>query len=606
FELDSTLDLGPPLKLTGEVDGSAFISSNETLASSKQGLAYRGQGDTFQGPFHVQGKISGTTPSFTGIGNPLASGNYLDWTLLGDFKEGSSLFAQADRTYQRQFATGTEDDTTTDHAEAKAKPKDFPEVDYVYYLSDEERPDPVSPFQQQTLRNTLSLSFGLPAKLGMKVSAEQESQQGNNLGTNNSVGGKVELASQKWAKFNFNLSGEWKLTNVIEAGSNTSVPQTAPGNNIPSQTYTYTMEGKPFDHLTLTGKGTYSDAPPGPTKANMTETYQADPFKWLKSNGSYSLDFQQAQALGATIPDQIHTGSGSLEVTPLTWLKLSAQPSFRLDVLAGYGNTLSQNFHQNYRAALTPSFGNLSGDYTLDQFWTWDGSTAGFPLNFYQQTETINVAAKKAFGKVSEEVSYKRSNQNQQNISPVLTTSSHTLNQTETDSTSWSASTLLTFTFTHNYNQLNQDSPGQGNLTNPLLPNGTDTFNTAFAVNPLNAFTYSHTFTGRVTEQFTKTLSIYEEGGYTKTVDVLQGGAVDTYSPAAGFTWKPGSFLNWTASYQYNGSSGEVSTTIQKAQTTLAAALNPASSLSVNWSWSRADNPFIISQQGTVAYTMNF
>jgi hypothetical protein len=386
------------------------------------------------------------------------------------------------------------------------------------------------------------------------------------------------------------------------------VPQTAPGNGIFSQTYTYTytMEGKPLDHLTLSGKGMYSNDPPGPAKANVTETYKTDPLKWLTSNGSYSLDFQQEQALGSESPDEVHTASANVEATPLSWLKLSTQPSMRLDILADYGKMVSENLHQNYRAALTPSFGSLSGDYTLDQYWTWDASTAGFPQNFNQQTETIDLAARKPLGRVTEEVTYKRVNQQQDNISAGTNTSSQSLNQTETDSTNWNTGSFLTLTFTHTYNQLDQSSPGQGNATNPLLPNGVNSFNGGFSGTLMNAETWSHSFTGRFTEQMTKELSIYEEGGYTHTVDVMQGGTVETYSPAAGFTWKIGSALNWTAGYQYNGSSGEVSTVIQKAQTTLTAALNPGTNLSLSWNWTRSDDPFVVNQQGNVSYAMNF
>jgi hypothetical protein len=606
MELDTVLNWGPSLKISGETDGSLYLSSDNALAPSKEGTSYHLEGESFQGPFYLMGKISGTSPNFVNIGNPLVSGDFLEWSLLGNLKQGG-IFAQADRTFQRTFTTGSEDDTTTDHGEAKYKSKDFPETDYVYYQSSEENLNPLDPFTQDDLRNTLSLGFGIPWGLSLKTSAIQESQTGTNLGVNNSYGVRAEVASMKWKNFNFSASGEWKLTNIVEAGSNTLVPQATPGNNIPSQTYTYTMEGKPLAHLTLTGKGSYTDAPPGPSQANLTESYQTDPFKWLVSNGSYSLDFQQTQILGNEAPDQVHTGSGNVDFTPLSWLKLSAQPSFRLDLPAGYGGkALSQNFHQNYRAALTPSIASFNGDYTLDQFWTWDGSTPGFPLNFEQQTETINLSAKKNLGKFSLVVSYKRSDQDQQNISASSATSSRTINQNENDSLSWNASQLLTFTLSHSYNQLNQEAPGQGNLDNPLLPNGTDSFNSAYPVNPQNASTYSHTFTGRVSEQITKALSIYEEGGYTHTVDVLQGGTVETYSPAAGFTWKLASALNWTTGYQYNGSSGEVDTTIQKAQTTLSASLNTASTLALNWNWTQASDPFLVNQQGTVSYTMNF
>jgi len=212
----------------------------------------------------------------------------------------------------------------------------------------------------------------------------------------------------------------------------------------------------------------------------------------------------------------------------------------------------------------------------------------------------------KAAGQGFEEASYKRTDQNQDSLSGGSTTATHSLNQTETDSFTWNASTLITLALGHSWNRLDQDSPGAGDLENPLLPYGSDSFNTSYSTNSLNAHYYSHTFTGRVTEQVDKALSLWQEGGYTRTVDTLRGGTVDTYSPAAGFAWRPGTFLNWTGSYQYNGSMGQVSTVIQKAQSTLSASLNPGTTLSANWTWSRADNPFVLSQQATTSFTMNF
>jgi len=79
-----------------------------------------------------------------------------------------------------------------------------------------------------------------------------------------------------------------------------------------------------------------------------------------------------------------------------------------------------------------------------------------------------------------------------------------------------------------------------------------------------------------------------------------------TYSPAAGFTLHPAAFLNWTGSYQFNGSRGEVATEIQKAQTALTAGLNASTNLSINWSWSKAIRPEVMSQQGTTSFTMTF
>ncbi len=606
LELDSTLNLGPRLKLSGEIDGSIQESLDPALAPSLEGAAYYLDGETFQGPFHLVGKISGTSPNFTSIGNLLTSGDTLNWMAQADYKAGANFYAQVDRTYQRNSSLGYEDETTTDHGEARDKPGGWPEFDYVYYNSQETQANPLSPMTQGDLRNTASLIWTLPASLSLKTSALQESQTGTNLGENNSYGGSAEVSSVKWKNFNFDLSGEWKLTDIVEAGTNTSVPQTAPGNNIPSQTYNFTMEGKPLDHLTLTGKGSYSNAPPGPPQAQVSATYQTDPLKWLNSNGSYSLQFQQTQALGATVPEDLHTGSGSLEMTPLTWLKLTTQPSFQLDILVPDGVTVSENLHQYYKAALTPGFGTFSADYTLDQYWTWDSSTAGFPLNFYQQTETTNLTGQKPLGQVNAQVSYKRVNEEQQNLSGGATIATQTLTQTENDAVAWTAGPIFTFTLSHTYNQLNQVSPGQGNIANPLLPYGPDTFNTTFSTNSLNAFTTAHTFSLKVNEQLSKELSIYEQGGFTETVDHLEGGTVFTYSPAAGFTWRPGNFLSWTASYQYNGSSGEVDTTIQTAQTTLSANLNSNTTLAVNWSYSRADNPFVLSQQGNASYTMNF
>src|SRR6202034_1594253 len=77
-ELDSTLSLGPPLKLSGEIDGSVEKSSNEALAPSLEGAAYHLEAETFRGPFHLSGKISGTSPNFTSIGNLLTSGDTLN------------------------------------------------------------------------------------------------------------------------------------------------------------------------------------------------------------------------------------------------------------------------------------------------------------------------------------------------------------------------------------------------------------------------------------------------------------------------------------------------------------------------------------------------
>ncbi len=189
---------------------------------------------------------------------------------------------------------------------------------------------------------------------------------------------------------------------------------------------------------------------------------------------------------------------------------------------------------------------------------------------------------------------------------PPATRHRKTINQTENDALAWNINPKYTLTLSHTFNQLNQSDPGQGNATNPLLPNGSDTFNTTFSTTGLNAQTFSNTFSLRIAEQVRKTFSMYQQFGYTDTTDVLQGGTVNTYSPAFGFTWKPGAFLNWTASYQFNGSSGEVSTLIQTAQSVIAATLTPGATMAINWNWTRADNPFVLSQQGTMAYTMTF
>jgi len=608
LELDTTMDWGPSLKIGGEIDGSIYTSSDTDLAPSTEGAAYHLQGESFQGPFHLLGKISGATPNFVSIGNPLTSGDYLDWSAQADIKTKDNLFGQVDRSFQRNFSAGYEDDTTTDHGEVKLNPKNFPEADYVYYNSDEEQPDnPNGPFDQSDLKNTASLSFGIPGSMLLKTSALQETQNGTNLGENDSYGGQVVISSQKWKNFNFSASGEFQLSNITEATGNTLVPSSTPGTGIASETLTYTMEGKPIDHLTLTGKGTYSNAPVGPPTADLTESFKTDPWKWLNAGGSYSLDFQQTQVLGNNSPDEVHTGSGSVEATPLSWLKLSAQPTFRVDQLVDYDQSLSQNYHQYYKATMTPDFGNFSADYTLDQFWTWDGTTVGFPLNFYQQTETTNLAAKKPLLKgLTEDVSYKISDQTQNNYASTGNTTQETIDQTENDALAWNINAKYSLTFSHTFNQLNQSDPGQGNATNPLLPNGSDTFNTTFSTTGLNAQTFSNTFALRIAEQIKKTFSMYQQFGYTDTTDVLQGGTVNTYSPGFGFTWKPGTFLNWTASYQFNGSNGEVSTMIQTAQTVISATLTPGATMAINWNWTRADNPFVLSQQGTMAYTMNF
>ena len=355
---DTMMDWGPALKMGGEVDGSLYLSSDQNLEPSKEGASYRFHAESFNGPFHLLGKVDGTSPNFVNIGNPLVSGNYLDWNLQGDYKDKSGLFAQLDRTFQRTFTSGPEDNTTTDHGEFKAKPKGFPETDYIYYQSNEEILNSLTPFHQDDLRNTLSLLFNLPGNLSMKTSALQESQTGNNLGENDSYGGGLEVSTQKWKNFNFSVSGEWRLNNIMEASSNTLVPTTMPGNNIFSQTYTYIMVGMPVTHLTLTGKGTYTNAPPGPAKADLTETFKTDPYKWLTAGGSYSLDFQQTTVLGSNSPDQVNTRIRIVrfnavflaEIHNTAVIKIGCAPGlWRTIIVQEFPPVLQGNFKPNLR-----------------------------------------------------------------------------------------------------------------------------------------------------------------------------------------------------------------------------------------------------------------
>lgn len=608
LDLDSTLDLGPVLKISGETAYSILVSSNTAITPTQNGGAYRLQADSFQGPFHFLGKYSKTDPSFSSIGNPVMSNDFQEWTLSGDFKTKDGFFGQLDRTFQKTNATGNDDETTTDHGELKAQPKGFPSFDYAYYNSNEVRNDPTNPFSQDSLRHSANLTFALPAKLSFKAGGEYQEQNGSNTGDIKSRGANAALSSEGWKGFNFSISGDWKLNDVLEASSNTTLPQTQPGNDIFSQTYTLAMEGKPIDHFSLTAKALYSSDPPGPPRTNVAASYQTDPLKWLTSSGNYTLEFDQRQVLNNNVSDQVHSASGNVDLNFISWWKLSFQPSIRVEILPDYGQEISENTHWGFRSSLNPSFGTLSGDYANDNFRNWDTSTVGFPFLFTQNTIAWEVAGKKGLtSNLSLTAGYKRSDQNQVNYAAAtISSQTQTTNQNENDSLAWAASKELTFTFSHNYNQLNQSAPGQPIAQNPLLPNGPDSFSVNFPVNSVNVFTEAHTFTLRVTEQLSKSLSVYEEGDYTATTDVLQGGSVQTYSPAAGFTWKASSFLNWSGSYQYNGSSGEVATQIQKAQTTLSASLNTQTTLALNWSWSKASNPDLINQQGNMSFTMGF
>ena len=649
FDLDSALDLGPKLKLGGEAAYSLFNSSDETLMASRRGGAYRLDAESFQGPFHEKGKWSRTEASFRAIGNPLASNDFHEWSAQGDYKPGAWLYAQLDRAFQETHEVGSANRNQTDHGQAKVAPwgsaqplapaavaaplpgaavpaaptpvpgKSAPgtlasaakaggplTAEYVFYRTVQDGLDPAAPFRQSDVKHTASLTFALPLHMALKASGEHEAQSGSLLGASKSRAGRAEFSSVGWKKFNFSGSAEWKLTDVAEASSNTVVGTTHVGNNQPSQSYNLAMEGKPLPKFSLTAKGLYSSDPPGPPKANVSSTYQTDPLKWLTSNGNYTLEFQQKQLAAGTSNERIHTGSGSLDLTPRGWIKLTAQPSFRLELMASPSLRVSENTRQDYRANLTPKWLGITGGYTVERFATWDPNTAGFPLNFFQKTLTANGTLRRTLGKVALEGSVKQSDQAQDTISGGTDSDRRTLTLNTQESANWTVVKGLALTGTHNFNRLKQDSPGAASADNPLLPYGADSFNTTYPTNSLNIYTKAHVFTGRVTEQVAKAISIYEEGGVTRTQDVIRGGRTMTYSPAAGFTLHPAAFLNWTGSYQFNGSRGEVATEIQKAQTALTAGLNASTNLSINWSWSKAIRPEVMSQQGTTSFTMTF
>jgi hypothetical protein len=610
FDLDSTLDLGSVLKLSGEAAYSVFISSDNSITPSERGGAYRLQADSFDGPFHFMGKYAKTDPSFSTIGNPVVSADYQQWSLFGDFKPSERFYAEGDTSFQRSNAAANDDETRTEHGEVKMAPLGWPSFHYSYYQTNENQGDVNGPLHQQSLKHNGDISFPLPAKILLSTGVEYSEQNGTNSGDIRSRGGNLSIATDGWKGFNFSLSGDWKLNDVLEAGANTLTPQTQPGDNIFSQTYTLAMEGKPVDHLSFTAKGLYSSDPPGPPRTNVSAGYQTDPFKWLTSSGNYTLEFDRRQVLTAvSTTDQIHSASAGLDVSLFPWWKLSAQPSLRVEVLQDYDQEISESLHQGYRSLVNPAdIGSLNVDYSNDRFRNWDTSTPGFPLLFIQSTEVWNISGKKGlFPNLALTGGYKRTDQSQVNYAAMTVTSqTKTLNQVENDALDWEVSKVFGLNLSHSYCQLDQDSPGQGNATNPLLPYGPDTFSSTFSTNNLNIATRAHTFTLRVTEQLMKDFSFYEEGGYTGTWDGLSGGYTATYSPGTGFTWKASSFINWTASYQFNGSEGQVSTVIQKGQTTLSASLNPQTSLALNWGWSQANNPNYVNQQGNLSFTTNF
>ena len=606
LELDSSLDFGPKLKVSGETAYSIEKSTDESVTPSRHGVATQAQLESFQGPLHLLGKLNHTEDSFNEIGNPLASNGLLEWSCLSDLKLKDRLFFQFDRAFQDTGATGSRDQTTTDHGLARAAPKGWPALEYDYYRADQVTFDPLAPFQQKDEKHTGSLGFKLPGALLFKTGAEKETRQGSGLGYSKSKSASGELSSQGWKRFNFSMSGEWKLTDILEAGSNTSLAQAPVGSHLPSETYSLVLDGRPVNHFSLTGKGTWTSDPPGPPRSSVVGSYQTDPFRWVRSNGSYTLEFQQRQVSVGEVPERVHTGSGGLDLTPWGNLKISTQPSFRLEVLTD-GQRLSENSRQAYRATWNPKWMGLGSDYSIDKFATWDSTQAGFPLNFFQQTLSWNTTGRKALGtRWTWETGYKRSDQRQVTVAVGLPTDKKTLTQSVDNSINLNATSMLTLAVSHHYNQLNQDSPGQGNAPNPLLPFGPDSFNTGYSTNSLNIYTKAHTLTARSTERVTKVFSVYQEVGLTKTRDVIQGGTTNTVSPAAGFTWRPADFLNWTGAYQFNGSRGQVDTEVQKAQTTLSTNFNTTTSLALNWSWSKAVRPFVLAQQGTMSYTMNF
>ncbi len=647
LSLDTTVDFGPPLKVSGEVTRSFLDSRDGAVMPSKRGGAYRVEADAFRGPAHAKGRWSRTEAGFTAIGNPLTSNDFREWMVQGDLK-ATHLMVQADHTYQDTRLSGVPDRTTTDHGEARFWPwgggqgqgvaasaatladapasvssaaavttqaaeakktasSGGPEARYVFYRTLQKRLEALEAFRQEDMRHTADLKFPMPRRMSFTLGGETETKRGTNLGSSTSRAAHAEVATEGWKRFNFSAYGEWKRTDVAEASSNTATGNTRVGNNQPSQGYRLTAEGKPWDRLTLTAKGEFSSDPPGPHKANATGTFQSNPIKGIDTNGSYTLEYGRKAVNGVERGERIHTASGALDLTPRSWLKLSAQPSMRLELLLDPSLRVSESTRQDYRANATPSFVSLNGGFTLDRLANWDPSQVGTPLSFDQRTLTYQGGLKKNLPwHLALDASYKRTDQRQADFSAVTVTTNRNLTQNTQESLAWSALRWLTLTGTHGYTQVNHYAPGRGLADNPLLPYGADTFNSSYTTDILNLYTKAHAFTFRVTEQVAKPLSIYQEGGHTRTRDVIRAGLTRTYSPAAGFTWRPLGAFSWSGSYQFNGSRGQARTEVQKAQTTLTAALNSSTNLALQWNWARAIRPEVESQQGTMSYSMNF
>lgn len=605
-ELASKIDLGPSLIASFEGAWSFVDSFDEAHMGDVKGAAAGARVESFQGPFHVQGDFSRTQRGFRTIGDPLRENDFREWNVSADIKEGEAFFARASRGFQRTNATAQNDETVLDHAEARFAPKGAPSVDYTYYRNFQRTQGSPS-FFQELKRHDAGLGFTPFRVFEVKFSGEGEEKEGSALEQIHSGAGRMEIALTGDSSILFSAMGEWKWNRFGEASSNTVSSSTGSSGTRPSQTYALTLEGRPFSLLTLSTQGTYTSDPPGPARGRGATSFRGDFFSWFTADGAYSLEFEQHRTEGVEAPQRVHTGSGSARFLPAAWLKLEARPSFRLEVLSPGGQKISENIHQGYQGEFQSSFMNAGVLYSRDRFATWGSDAMDFPLSFEQETENRVVNGTKTFpGGVVAEAAYQRTLQNQ--ISPLSPASSErrTWNRKIREALSAPLGGFGSIRLEHTFAMLEQTAPGGGIAENPLFPYGPDTFNTAFPTVDVNVFTRAHTFSGRLTENVTPSFSLYQEGGYTRTRDELRRGLTRTISPAAGFQWSPGGFLSWSGSYRFNFSSGQVETRSHQAQTTLSAAFREGAGLSVNWNFTRADRPFLQSQQGTVSYTMNF
>lgn len=602
-EVASKFDAGPSLALFLEGAWSFLDSFDENLAGDDQGGALSGRMESFQGPFHFKGDFARTQAGFRTIGDPVRENDYLEWNVSADYKPSEIFFARLDRGFQRINTLSQNDETTLDHAEVRLAPARAPNVEYFYYRNVQRTPS----FFQALERHTATLEFHLLKALEVRFSGEGEERDGTSLERMKSGAGRLEASLAGEKRIRVFAMGEWKWNRLGEASSNTVSLSGAAGETRPSQTYALTVEGDPFSRLTLTAQGTYTSDPPGPDRSRGAASFRVEPFSWLAADGGYSLEFEQRLAAGVDAPQRVHTGSGNVRVHPAPWFFVEAQPSFRLEVLSAGGRKISANTRQAYQGGFQPSFMNLNTLYARDRFTTWDASSPDFPLSFEQETETREIHGTKALGGNFEaEAAYQRVLQTQVNPLSAGEIERRTLNRKIRETLNTKLDGFWNFRLEYTFVELKQTAPGQGTVENPLFPYGPDTFNTTFSTVDVNIFTRAHTFTGRLAQQITPAFQVYQEGGYTRTRDELRGGLTHTLSPAAGFSWTPGDTFSWTASYQFNASSGQVGSRLQRAQTGLSAAFRGGGRLAVNWNFARAARPFLQSQQGTVNYTMNF